>query len=246
MVPFQYVPFPRCLCASSEFDPLPPPGVQAGDGLYTFLRQNQVKATHFFIGMNILNNWNQFNTAFQTNQDDIAVHTWTHPHMTALSNADVVAQLGWTLQVIYNSTGGRLARYWRPPYGDTDLRVTAIAKEVFGLTTVIWNRECVLCLLYHVFGVPILLQHRRLATWPEWRAHSPRNPEQHAAVALRYLHIFALCTFFLKNMLQALRILALSSLSMNSPLVQFRPLSMPSRFSSSITGISSHWPPSRV
>jgi chitin deacetylase len=64
--------------------------------------------------------------------------------MTTLSNADVVAQLGWTLQVIYNSTGGRLARFWRPPYGDTDTRVTAIAKEVFGLTTVIWNQECVL------------------------------------------------------------------------------------------------------
>jgi len=61
--------------------------------------------------------------------------------MTALSNADVVAQLGWTLQAIYNSTGGRLARYWRPPYGDTDARVSAIAREVFGLTCVIWNQE---------------------------------------------------------------------------------------------------------
>jgi hypothetical protein len=69
------------------------------------------------------------------------VHTWTHPYMTSLSNADVVAQLGWTLQLIYNSTGGRLARYWRPPYGDTDARVSAIAKEVFGLTTIGWNHD---------------------------------------------------------------------------------------------------------
>lgn len=61
--------------------------------------------------------------------------------MTGLSNADVVAQLGWTLQLIYNSTGGRLCRYWRPPYGDTDARVNAIAKEVFGLTAIIWNNE---------------------------------------------------------------------------------------------------------
>ena len=158
-VPFLYVTFPLYFCASSEFNPLPPRGIQPSDGLYAFLRQNQVKATHFFIGTNILNYWNEFNTAFQTNQDDIAVHTWTHPHMTALSNADVVAQLGWTLQVIYNSTGGRLARYWRPPYGDTDLRVTAIAQQVFGLRTVVWNHECVFCLLDHVFGIPILLQH---------------------------------------------------------------------------------------
>lgn len=136
--------------------------MQPSDGLYSFLRQNQVKATHFFIGVNIINFPNEFNTAFQTNQDDIAVHTWTHPHMTTLSNADVVAQLAWTLQVIYNSTGGRLARYWRPPYGDTDLRVTSIAEVIFGLTTVGWNRECVLSSLDHVFGVPILLQHQRL------------------------------------------------------------------------------------
>lgn len=61
--------------------------------------------------------------------------------MTGLSNQDVVAQLGWTLQLIYNSTGGRLARYWRPPYGDTDARVHAIAQEVFGLTAIIWNHE---------------------------------------------------------------------------------------------------------
>jgi hypothetical protein len=61
--------------------------------------------------------------------------------MTTLSNAEVVAQLGWCLQLIYNSTGGRLARFWRPPYGDIDTRVTAIAKEVFGLTAVLWNHD---------------------------------------------------------------------------------------------------------
>ncbi|KAI0278828.1 hypothetical protein BGY98DRAFT_1077813 [Russula aff. rugulosa BPL654] len=115
--------------------PLPPSGT-----LYAFLKQNEIRATHFYIGVNIINNWNEFNTAFQ-NEDDIAVHTWTHPYMTTLSNADVVAQLGWTLQLIYNSTGGRLARYWRPPYGDTDARVDAIAREVFGLTTIIWNND---------------------------------------------------------------------------------------------------------
>ncbi|KAF8505849.1 chitin deacetylase [Russula emetica] len=115
--------------------PLPP-----SDSLNAFLQQNQIRATHFYIGVNIIQNWNEFNTAFQ-NQDDIAVHTWTHPYMTTLSNADVVAQLGWTLQVIYNSTGGRLARYWRPPYGDTDARVSAIAKEVFGLTAIVWNHD---------------------------------------------------------------------------------------------------------
>lgn len=32
--------------------------------------------------------------------------------------------------LIANSTGGRLPKFWRPPYGDTDVRVSAIAREV--------------------------------------------------------------------------------------------------------------------
>ena len=93
--------------------------------------------------------WNEFLTAYETNKNDIAVHTWTHPYMTTLSNEDVVAQLGWTMQIIHDSTGGRIPRYWRPPYGDCDTRVYTIAKEVFGLTTVIWNHEYAFSLLAH-------------------------------------------------------------------------------------------------
>lgn len=61
--------------------------------------------------------------------------------MTTLDNMAVLGQLGWTMEIIHNSTGGRLPKYWRPPYGDSDNRVNAIAREVFGLTTVIWNQE---------------------------------------------------------------------------------------------------------
>jgi chitin deacetylase len=81
--------------------------------------------------------------------------------MTTLSNLQVVAELGWTMQIIHDSTGGRLPRFWRsvgiqslkgesvvsrphvyrPPYGDVDNRVRAIASQVFGLTTVLWNYD---------------------------------------------------------------------------------------------------------
>ena len=61
--------------------------------------------------------------------------------MTTLSHEDVVAQLAWTMELIHNSTGGRVPRFWRPPFGDTDVRVSAIANEVLGLTTVVWNDE---------------------------------------------------------------------------------------------------------
>lgn len=66
--------------------------------------------------------------AYNVSGDDIAVHTWTHPYMTTLSNEQVVAEIGWTMQIIHDSTGGRLPRFWRPPYGDSDNRVRAICR----------------------------------------------------------------------------------------------------------------------
>lgn len=34
------------------------------------------------------------------------------------------------MEIIRRSTGGRIPRFWRPPYGDSDNRVRAIAQEV--------------------------------------------------------------------------------------------------------------------
>ncbi|RPD67136.1 glycoside hydrolase/deacetylase [Lentinus tigrinus ALCF2SS1-7] len=109
--------------------------------LYQFLKENNVITTHFMIGSNILWNADAFKYAFETLESDLAVHTWTHPYMTTKTNQEVVGELGWTMELIHNSTGGRLPKYWRPPYGDSDERVRAIAKEVFGLRTVIWNQD---------------------------------------------------------------------------------------------------------
>jgi len=43
------------------------------------------------------------------------------------------------MQIIHESTGGRVPRYWRPPYGDSDNRVRAIAKEVRSLSYFIYS-----------------------------------------------------------------------------------------------------------
>jgi len=114
---------------------------EASPRLYDFLKEQNQKITHFMIGTNIRDNPQVFLRAFKELEDDIAVHTWSHPYMTTLTNEQIVAELGWTLQIIHDSTEGRVPRYWRPPFGDADTRVRAIASEVFGLTSVIWNRD---------------------------------------------------------------------------------------------------------
>jgi peptidoglycan/xylan/chitin deacetylase (PgdA/CDA1 family) len=134
--------------------------MEQGSGLlYDFLQASNQRATHFMIGLNILQNPALFTRASDTLKDDIAVHTWTHRHMSTLANPDLVAEFGWTMQIIHNSTvcslpyallisliylfyqGGRVPRYWRPPYGDMDNRVRAVAEQVFGLTAIMWNQE---------------------------------------------------------------------------------------------------------
>ncbi|ORY80754.1 hypothetical protein BCR35DRAFT_352510 [Leucosporidium creatinivorum] len=121
-------------------------GVSFDDGpvpssptLYTFLESMNQSATHFMIGGNIVNNPDIFKQAIASG-GHIAIHTWSHPYMSTMTDLQVLGELGWTAQVIYDLSGF-VPAFWRPPYGDVDNRVRAIAKEVFGLTTTIWNQD---------------------------------------------------------------------------------------------------------
>ncbi|KDQ07998.1 carbohydrate esterase family 4 protein [Botryobasidium botryosum FD-172 SS1] len=116
--------------------PLPPSTI-----LYPFLKQNNQPATHFFIGENIWQNPTIFQECLDDPLQDIAVHTWTHPYMTTKTDEELLLELGLTIQIIHDSTNGRVPKFWRPPYGDSDVRVVAIAYYVFHLTTVIWNQD---------------------------------------------------------------------------------------------------------
>ncbi|KAK4702848.1 chitin deacetylase, partial [Phenoliferia sp. Uapishka_3] len=91
------------------------------------------------IGSRILDNPSIFQQAITTG-GQIAVHTWSHPYMTSMTDMQVLGEIGWTQQIILDQSG-KVPAFWRPPYGDVDNRVRAIAKEVFGLTTVIWNQD---------------------------------------------------------------------------------------------------------
>ncbi|KAG8913290.1 hypothetical protein FRC01_004621 [Tulasnella sp. 417] len=118
---------------------IPQGPTDASPRLYDFLKNNTQKATLFYIGGNIRDLPQHALTAFQGG-NDLAVHTYTHRWSTSLTNEEFMAELGWTCQIISDLTGGRVPRYWRPPYGDSDLRTRAIAK-LFGMTQVDWNQD---------------------------------------------------------------------------------------------------------
>lgn len=122
-----------------NFDDGPAP---SSGRLYDFIEQNNISATHFMIGSNIYYNSQMFLRAVDDG-GHLAVHTWSHPYMTTLTDEQVLGELGWTVQIIADNNGGRVPAYWRPPFGDVDNRVRLIALEVFGLKTVPWqiNRD---------------------------------------------------------------------------------------------------------
>lgn len=107
--------------------------------LYDFLKSQNQTATHFLIGSRALNFPDILGQAFR-NGEHLAGHTWSHPYMTTMNDMQVLGELGWASQVIYDQTG-LVPAFWRPPYGDVDDRVRAIAKHVFDMYTVLWNQD---------------------------------------------------------------------------------------------------------
>lgn len=105
--------------------------------LLQYLDQNQLKTTFFAVGSRCLSYPALLQEEYM-GQHQIAVHTWSHPQMTTLTNDEIIAELGWSKKIIKDVLGVTPS-YWRPPFGDVDNRVRAIAKAM-NLATVIWTR----------------------------------------------------------------------------------------------------------
>lgn len=70
----------------------------------------------------------------------IAIHTWSHTPLTSLNNEAVVAELYFTQKIIQDVTGVT-PLMWRPPTGDVDDRVRAIAREMGLQPTDLWAAD---------------------------------------------------------------------------------------------------------
>jgi peptidoglycan/xylan/chitin deacetylase (PgdA/CDA1 family) len=105
--------------------------------LLQFLDSVGLKSTFFVVGSRAISFPETLQSEFM-GQHQIAVHTWSHPSLTTLSNEEIIAELGWSKKIIKDVTG-LTPNMMRPPYGDIDDRVRAIAMAM-GLTPVIWTR----------------------------------------------------------------------------------------------------------
>jgi peptidoglycan/xylan/chitin deacetylase (PgdA/CDA1 family) len=67
----------------------------------------------------------------------IGNHSYTHPHLTQQSQAQIDAEISRTQQAIANAGGGT-PKLFRPPYGETNATVRSVEAK-YGLTQIIWD-----------------------------------------------------------------------------------------------------------
>ncbi|KAI9511948.1 carbohydrate esterase family 4 protein [Russula earlei] len=105
---------------------------------YNYLASQNQKATMFYIGSNVLD-WPLEAQRALADGHEICVHTWSHRYMTAFASQDAFAELWYSMQAIKVVTGVT-PTCWRPPYGDVDDRIRAIANAL-GLQTILWQYD---------------------------------------------------------------------------------------------------------
>ncbi|MEV7128395.1 polysaccharide deacetylase family protein [Streptomyces sp. NPDC093260] len=137
--PGQAAPAPRAAAACTGYV-----GLTFDDGpsndhtpaLLNALRQNGLRATMF--------NEGQYAAAYPAQvkaQVDAGMwvgnHSYTHPHLTQQSQAQIDSEISRTQQAVANAGGGT-PKLFRPPYGETNATLKA-AEAKYGLTEIIWD-----------------------------------------------------------------------------------------------------------
>lgn len=104
--------------------------------LLNALRSAGMRATFFNIGSKVAQN-----PALTRSQVAAGMwvgnHSWSHPHLTQLSAAQISSELSRTQQAIQQAIG-QTPRLFRPPYGETNGTVRQVEAQL-GLTEVLWS-----------------------------------------------------------------------------------------------------------
>ncbi|KZS96178.1 glycoside hydrolase/deacetylase [Sistotremastrum niveocremeum HHB9708] len=104
--------------------------------LLQFLDEHSLKTTFFIVGSRAISRPQMLQTQYMDGHQ-LSVHTWSHTALTTQTNEAIIAEFGWTKKVIKDVTGVT-PNTFRPPYGDIDDRVRAIARAM-DLTPIIWT-----------------------------------------------------------------------------------------------------------
>jgi peptidoglycan/xylan/chitin deacetylase (PgdA/CDA1 family) len=122
-------------CVALTFDDGP---VADTERLLKVLERRKAPATFFMVGSNVEKRPEIARAVVEAGHL-VANHSWDHPQLTTLDDAEVREQLRSTTDAIEEATGFR-PFLLRPPYGDVDDHVRSLATRN-GLDVIIWNLD---------------------------------------------------------------------------------------------------------
>jgi len=104
--------------------------------LLSYLGKANLTGTFFVVGSRVISRPTVLQQEYMLGHQ-LSVHTWSHTALTTQSDEQIIAELGWTKLVIQKVLGVT-PNTMRPPYGDIDDRVRAIA-QAMDLTPILWT-----------------------------------------------------------------------------------------------------------
>jgi peptidoglycan/xylan/chitin deacetylase (PgdA/CDA1 family) len=124
----------KAKCVALTFD--------AGPDRYTahlldILKTKRVSATFFLLGRTGVGRHPHLVRREAAEGHELANHTWSHPRLTDVPNAEIRRQLTLVQQQVERLTG-RAPTLMRPPQGRTDQRVAEISRSL-GLAQIMWT-----------------------------------------------------------------------------------------------------------
>jgi peptidoglycan/xylan/chitin deacetylase (PgdA/CDA1 family) len=105
--------------------------------LLDMLKQRNVKATFFCVGQCVAE-YPDIAKRIVDEGHEIASHSWSHPNLIPMSEANVRDQLERTHQVIKQATGVEVKDF-RPPYGNFTQRQRNWAHATYGYKIIMWD-----------------------------------------------------------------------------------------------------------
>ncbi|MBR1586518.1 MAG: polysaccharide deacetylase family protein [Clostridia bacterium] len=106
------------------------------DKIVSVLAQYNARATFCVIG-NKVESFSDVLKRTVAHGNEIASHTWTHPHLDQLSVASIRSQLSRTSAIVQEVSGFEI-KALRPPYGAVNKNVRNVCKDQ-GLFIITWN-----------------------------------------------------------------------------------------------------------
>lgn len=110
--------------------------------LYTqFAKDTGIRLTYFVNGVN--DSWTDnlalLRPLVESGQIQLANHTWSHPDLTTISSSEIADELTRNDRFIANSYGAVAKPFFRPPYGNHNETVRAVAADLGYTATTLWN-----------------------------------------------------------------------------------------------------------